>query len=134
MKHLPPTPVPQLSSAPHWRKIMLPVSNLLLQKLFMLIFFHTVIHGTPVCVSKLHWRGLWGQNYFFMIIRHGDAKAVVDKTTSTLTWVKTVALNYTRSHYCIFPYHVFTVKNIQISLKNVPDEVGKANNFVKSWL
>lgn len=64
----------------------------------------------------------------------GDAKAVVDKTTSTLTWAKTVALNYTRSHHHIFPYHVVTVKNIQISLKKVLDEVGKANNFVKSWL
>lgn len=71
---------------------------------------------------------------FAVDIFPGDAKAVVDKTTSTLTWVETVALNYPRRHRCIFAYHMFTVKNIQMSLKNVLDEAGKANNFVKSWL
>ena len=70
---------------------------------------------------------------FTVDIFPGDGKAVVDKTTGTLTWVKTVALNCTRSH-CILPYHVFTAKSIQISLKNVLDEAGKANNFIKSWL
>lgn len=57
-------------------------------------------------------------------------------------WIKTLApwpesgwwhCTILESH-CILPYHVFTDKNIQISLKNVLDEAGKANNFIKSWL
>lgn len=44
---------------------MLPISNLLLQKLFMLIFFQTVIHGTPVCFQAALRRSMRAELFFY---------------------------------------------------------------------
>lgn len=44
---------------------MLPISNFLLHKLFMLIFFQTVIHGTPVCFQAALRRSVRAELFFY---------------------------------------------------------------------